>query len=180
MTEMTTLRSLVELLDEMERQPSPEGGDLSELDHLLQCAFELSVARPSDVELQLAGLVHDVGHRFGPDADHGRLGAAFVRPVLGDRVAELVDAHIPAKRYLVTTEAAYFDRLSPDSVRTLIAQGEGMTPAEVERFRRSRVFDDALVLRRADEAAKVPGRVVPGLDHWMDALRVASGDGASS
>ena len=49
---MTDLRSLVDLLAEMGRQTSPEGGGLSELDHLLQCAFELAVVRPEDAELQ--------------------------------------------------------------------------------------------------------------------------------
>ena len=171
---MTAFGSLVELLDEMGRRPSPEGGGLSELDHMLQCAFELSVDRPDDPELQVAGLVHDVGHEVGSDADHGSLGAAFVRPVLGDRVADLVDAHVPAKRYLVATDAGYRERLSADSIRTLAVQGEELPSEEIEAFRRSSVFEDALVLRRADEAAKVPRRVVPGLDHWVDALRAAS------
>ena len=31
-----------------------------------------------------------------------------------------------------------------------------------------------VVLRRADEAAKVPGRDVPGLDAWLPALRAAA------
>ncbi len=170
---MTTFQALVDLMGEMARQTSSEGGGLSELDHWLQCAFELAVVRPDDEELQLAGLVHDVGHAFGTDANHGRLGASFVRPVLGDRVADLVEAHVPAKRYLVTVETGYRDNLSADSVRTLVIQGEGMTPDDVESFRRSPVFDDALVLRRADEAAKIPARAVPGLDHWLDALRAA-------
>jgi predicted HD phosphohydrolase len=176
---MTTLVKLVELLVETGRSPSPEGGGLTGLDHGLQCAALLLALRPEDEALQLAGLVHDLGHRFGPDAEHGRRGAEFVRPVLGDRVADLVDAHVPAKRFLVATEPGYRAALSDDSTRTLVVQGNAMTPDEVERFRSHPSFDDALELRRADEAAKVPGRRVPGLDHWIDALCNA-GAGAST
>ena len=35
------------------------------------------------------------------------LGAETVRRLLGERVAGLVEAHVPAKRYLVTTDASY-------------------------------------------------------------------------
>jgi predicted HD phosphohydrolase len=167
---MTTLLELVELLVETGRSPSPEGDGLTGLDHGLQCAALLLAIHPDDGELQLAGLVHDLGHRFGPDDEHGRLGADFVRPVLGDRVADLVDSHVPAKRFLVATEPSYRAALSDDSTRTLALQGGPMTPDEVEHFRCHPSLDDALELRRADEAAKVPGRRVPGLDHWLDPL----------
>ncbi len=167
---MTTLAELGSLLDELGRRPSCEGDGLTELDHLLQCAAELAEVRPDDVELQLAGLVHDVGHALGSDADHGHLGAAFVRPVLGPRVAQLVDAHVMAKRYLVAVEPAYAAGLSPDSSRTLRLQGGPMSPAEAEAFRGRPDAADAVLLRRADDRAKVPGRRVRGLEHWRGAL----------
>ncbi len=167
---MTTLEDLVAMLEGLGRRPSCEGAGLTELDHLLQCAHELTATAPDDVGLQLAGLVHDVGHVLGPDAAHGTLGAAFVRPVLGDRVATLVADHVPAKRYLVAVVPEYRAGLSPDSVRTLELQGGPMTPDEVARFRRTADADAAVLLRRADDAAKVPGRVVPGLDHWLEVL----------
>ncbi len=171
---MTTVDALMELLDELGAQPSPDDDRFTDLDHGLQCAAELTAVRPGDEELALAGLVHDVGHRLGSDEEHGRLGAELVRPVLGDRVADLVEAHVPAKRFLVATDPAYGAGLSADSTRTLVLQGGGMTSGEVQRFRRLPVFEDALALRRADEAAKVPGREVPGLDHWVGALRDAN------
>ena len=165
-----TLTELVSLLESMGGVPSEEMPGLSELDHGLQCAFELWRRFPDDAELHVAGLVHDIGHRFGSEAAHGARGAAAVRPLLGDRVAGLVAAHVPAKRYLVSTDPAYGARLSDDSVRTLGLQGGPMTPAQRAHFASSPYARDALALRRADDDAKVPGREVPGLDHWTPVL----------
>jgi predicted HD phosphohydrolase len=151
-----------------------EAPGLSELDHALQCAAELKQAWPDDVELQVAGLVHDVGHARGHV--HHRAGAAAVRPILGERVAQLVYLHVDAKRYLVTTDQAYRARLSPVSVHTLALQGGDMDEGEIAAFEAQAHWRDGLKLRAADEAAKTPGREVPGLEVWLPALRaVASG-----
>jgi predicted HD phosphohydrolase len=144
---------------------------LSDLDHALQCASELAGSHPYDFELQLAGLFHDIGHRFGPDDAHGRLGAECVRPALGDRVAQLVELHVPAKRYLVTTDPSYRWHLSDVSVRTLTVQGGALSGDELAKFASSPHCADALALRRADDAAKVPGRQVPPLEHWARRLQ---------
>ena len=139
--------------------------------HGLQCAYELEQRAPDDVELQVAGLVHDVAHRVTTEAMHGIVGADIVRPLLGERVASLVKLHVDAKRYLVTVDADYRATLSPESVHTLALQGGDMDDNECAAFEAEPDGDDALVLRRADEAAKVEGRDVPGLDHWEDILR---------
>jgi len=170
-----TFPELLGLLASSASALGEENDGLSDLDHGLQCAFELSQLRPSDLGLQLAGLVHDIGHRFGPDADHGVLGADRVRGLLGDRVALLVELHVPAKRYLVTTDASYRGCLSAQSTRTLTAQGGPFTADEVASFLASPHAADAVELRRADDAAKVPGRSVPPLAHWVPMLREAAG-----
>jgi len=174
-----TLTQLLDLLATLASAPSEETQGLSELDHGLQCAFELTVVRPADRELQLAGLVHDIGHRFGRDEDHGTLGAERVRGLLGGRVAGLVEAHVPAKRYLVATDPAYRSELSVESTRTLGVQGGPLAPDEIRSFLSSPYAADALELRRADDAAKVPGRGVPTLLHWVPVLRAVAtaGDG---
>ena len=145
-----------------------EADEVGPLAHGLQCASTLADRRPDDLELQVAGLVHDVGHLAVPhDADaHGRAGAELVRPLLGDRVADLVELHVPAKRYLVTTDRTYRERLSPGSIRTLELQGGALGPDELRAFEEHPLAADALELRRADEAAKDPGRRVPPLDQW--------------
>ncbi len=164
-----TLAELIELLTEMERSPGEADG-LSELDHGLQCAYELSCVRPDDTELQVAGLVHDIGHQFASDEQHGELAAARVRATLGDRVASLVEMHVPAKRYLVTTDPAYLSVLTEGSTDSLSVQGGPLTAQEAESFASSSHATDAVVLRRADDAAKVPGRSVPPLEYWLPIL----------
>ena len=159
-----TVDELLELLRRLGSVPSPEADGLTELDHGLQCAYELSLAHPDDDALHVAGLVHDIGHRFGGDEAHGRLGAAAVRGALGPRVAGLVEAHVTAKRYLVAMDPAY--ALSPVSVATLTDQGGALPVDEAHVFEASPWFTDAVALRRADDAAKVAGRVVPRLDAW--------------
>lgn len=153
-----------------------ETAGLTELDHALQCAERLAEASPDDLALQVAGLVHDIGHNFGDDDAHPRLGAAAVRRVLGERVATLVGLHVEAKRYLVATEAAYQACLSGVSAYSLTLQGGAMSPAEVAGFEAEPQAAAAVTLRRADEAAKVAGRATAGLDAWLRALRRVSGD----
>jgi predicted HD phosphohydrolase len=164
-----TLSELIELLTRMESSPGEADG-LSELDHGLQCAYELSCVRPDDAELQIAGLVHDIGHQFATDERHGAAGGERVREMLGERVAALVEMHVPAKRYLVATDPAYKSALTDVSIESLAAQGGPLSPADAEAFASSAFAADAMVLRRADDAAKVPGRSVPGLDHWLPIL----------
>ncbi|MGO9343473.1 MAG: HD domain-containing protein [Acidimicrobiales bacterium] len=164
-----TLSELIELLTGMETVPGEVDG-LSELDHGLQCAHELSRLRPDDAELQVAGLVHDIGHGFASDEQHGAAGGERVRALLGDRVAALVEMHVPAKRYLVTTDPGYVSALTGVSIESLAAQGGRLSPEEASSFASSEYAEDAVLLRRADDAAKVPGRTVPPLDHWLPML----------
>jgi predicted HD phosphohydrolase len=98
-------------------------------------------------------------------------GASLVRDLMGDRIADLVALHIPAKRYLVTTDPTYRARLSPESIRTLALQGGDMSDVEVAAFDAEPHGQASLDLRRADEAAKEVGADVPDLDFWRPALR---------
>lgn len=172
------LLALLETTGRAERTAA--GERVGALAHGLQCAHELALAAPDDLEMQVAGLLHDIGHELAPgdDAGHGRAGADAVRPVLGDRVADLVELHVPAKRYLVSVDPTYDDVLSDVSRRTLERQGGPMTPAERAVFAGHPCAADALELRRADEAAKVPGRVVPGLERWRPLVRLLARKGS--
>ena len=150
-----------------------EGEPVDALQHSLQCAALLEEQHPDDVELQLAGLVHDVGSIIQPGrpTTHARTGGAAVLPLLGPRVAALVAGHDQAKRYLVSTDADYRGLLSDISIATLAVQGGDMAAAECAAFEAGEHFESLINLRRADDAAKVEGRTVPPLDRWRDQLR---------
>ena len=165
--------ALIAHLRELGDRPSAESERMTELDHGLQCAAILSRSAPDDLELQVAGLVHDLAHPWdGPGQPrHATMGAAAVTDVLGERVAELIRSHVPAKRYLVAIRADYAAALSPDSVMTLAAQGGPMNADEIAAFERRPDLHAEVLLREADDAAKVPGAVVAGLDHWEPAVR---------
>ena len=154
-------------------RPSVEEMRFTHLDHALQTAAVLQKQAPHDPELAVAGLVHDIGHLLPGvgDAEHAGAGAAAVRAALGERVAELVGLHVEAKRYLVARQEAYGGALSADSVASLARQGGPMSADERVAFERQPYFDDALILRRADESGKVDGLVVRGMAEWMPIVR---------
>jgi predicted HD phosphohydrolase len=172
----TEVAELIEHLAWSDTLGSVEGDGLTELDHGLQTAALLQQTHPHDVEVQIAGLVHDLAHPWdGPGQPrHAGMGARSVRQLLGSRVADLIVSHVPAKRYLVATRPEYASLLSPDSVMTLHAQGGAMSADEVTAFEAQPDLDARVALRVADDRAKVPGAVVPGLDHWLDALRAVA------
>jgi predicted HD phosphohydrolase len=180
MPTLRTVDDLLALLAESERFDDGEVVDL--LAHALQCGARLAEAAPGDVELQVAGLVHDVGHVLVPGSPNAHAGVAAraVRPLLGDRVAWLVANHVLAKRYLVAADPAYREQLSPASVASLAAQGDALDQAAMARLDAAPDRDAALALRRADDEAKVPGAVVPGLDDWRPSLLLVTADRNSS
>ena len=141
------------------------------LDHMLQSAALLAERAPEDTELQVAGLVHDLGWMLTDDpARHATTGAKAVEPLLGPRVAALVQGHDHAKRYLVSTDPEYRSQLSETSVVTLVFQGGDMGAEEQAEFEAHEHFASLVTLRRADDAAKVPARIVPALDTWRATL----------
>ncbi len=147
----------------------PDGDPIPILPHSLQCAARLADVAPDDDELIVAGLVHDIGHRLRPGhpVEHGTVAADAVRGLFGERVAALVELHVPAKRYLVTVDDGYRASLSTGSIASLEYQGGTLHPTEVTALEARPELEDALVLRRADEAAKDPDAIVPDLDHWL-------------
>ncbi|WP_216893590.1 HD domain-containing protein [Nocardia alni] len=179
----TTVDELMNLLADCADvwdMPDRGGDPVDILDHDRQCAQLLRRDHPEDEELQIAGLVHDIGHTLvpGDDAGHGRHGAAAVRGLLGERVARLVELHVVAKRYLVATDSEHAVSLSASSRRTLTAQGGPMNAVEVAEFEHDPDFAAALTLRRADDAGKVVGLPVRPLESWRPVVeRVAARSG---
>lgn len=171
---------IVEALEAMVGLPY-DGEPVDQLAHALQTA---ALARGEDAspELVLAALLHDVArspevagvvYDSGP-VDHGEQGARWLAPLLGQDIAWLAASHVPAKRYLVAIEPAYNAGLSEISRRTLVAQGGAMDSAERARVEADPRWPDAVRLRRWDDLAKQPGADVPGVEDYMEDLRVAA------
>jgi [1-hydroxy-2-(trimethylamino)ethyl]phosphonate dioxygenase len=149
---------------------------VSMTEHGLQAAhFARAEAAPE--ALVLAALLHDVGHLVEPvpdeladwtsDARHEELGARWLARRFPREVSEPVRLHVPAKRYLCATDAAYSARLSPASVHTLALQGGPMSAAEVARFQAEPFGSDAVRLRRWDDQGKVAGLRTQGLRDYV-------------
>src|SRR4029079_4424326 len=106
---------------------------------------------------------------------HGVIAADAVRPLLGERVAALVELHVPAKRYLVTVDPAYRDALSDGSTVSLARQGGALSAEEKSTLDARAYVHDALSLRHCDERAKVGCLAVGNLEQWRPVLqRVAN------
>jgi predicted HD phosphohydrolase len=159
-------------------RPLRFGATVNQLDHALQTAALLGAQRPDDPELAVAGLVHDLGHLLPGVGDdvHATVSAACVRDTLGARVADLVELHVDAKRYLVATEPEYGNLLAQDSVASMREQGGAMPAVEAAAFVTHPLAVDAVLLRQADDNGKVDGLAVPGLADWVSSLRRVSAE----
>jgi predicted HD phosphohydrolase len=167
---------IVELYERWGDDPYDEA--IGQREHALQTAA-LAVAEQAQDALVAAALLHDVGHLLdltrgclpdGDDLHHEDTGAAWLRPLFPAAVTAPIALHVRAKRFLVAAESTYGDRLSPGSIRSLAAQGGPLSAAEMSRFRSSRGADDAVRLRRWDDAAKVDGLQVAPFTSYTELL----------
>lgn len=150
--------------------------DVNQQQHALQAAA-MAEANGEPPALIVAALVHDIGHMIhdlgenpadaGIDDKHEALGAVWLEDHFGPEVTEPVRLHVPAKRYLCTTDTSYFGKLSEDSVVSLKLQGGLMTREEVQAFEANPHAAAAVRLRRLDEAAKDPDMKTPPVAHFM-------------
>ncbi len=155
------------------------GEAVTQAQHMCQAAY-LAEMDGADDALVAASLLHDVGHftgalsgaelMKGTDNHHAAVGARWLARWFGAAVTEPVRLHVAAKRYLCAVEEEYFAKLSPASVFTLSVQGGPMDDAEVAEFESSSYARQAVALRRWDDLAKDPARVVPDLEHFRPLL----------
>jgi phosphonate degradation associated HDIG domain protein len=155
------------------------GEDITQLEHALQCAHLAAEEGASD-GLIAAALLHDYGHFFegrgeaaeheGVDAHHEAHGAALLRRWFGPEVTTPIALHVAAKRYLCAVEPGYEEALSDASRLSLELQGGRFTAEQAEKFISAPYAEDAVRLRRWDDAGKVVGAVIPPLDAYADLL----------
>jgi predicted HD phosphohydrolase len=171
------LHEIVDACESMVGLPY-DGEPVDQLQHALQTAA-LARAERSGPELVVAALLHDIARAPAvagvmydeADSHHGDLGRRWLEPRVGMRVASLAERHVAAKRYLVATDPAYRDALSPVSAMTLESQGGAMSDEEVAEFEAQPDWQNAVRLRTWDDRAKDPGASVPGLDAYAAELR---------
>ncbi|MBI1245282.1 MAG: HD domain-containing protein [Alphaproteobacteria bacterium] len=161
---------------------STYGEGISQREHALQSAW-LAEKEGASPALVTAALLHDVGHLLhdlgedvaerGIDSRHEALGAAYLMRHFGEDVVGPVALHVEAKRYLVSAEPGYADKLSEASVRSLELQGGPMSADEAARFASKRFAKDALRLRHWDEEAKLVGYTTPEPAHFRKYIEAA-------
>jgi len=141
------------------------GEPVSQIEHMSQAA-ELAIQENCDDEVVLAAFFHDIGHicvqnnpalkmeSFGIKS-HEEIGADYLRSHgFSERLAQLVENHVKAKRYLTYKYPEYFEKLSEASKQTLKFQGGVMSKVEANEFERDPLFEASVLLRRWDEEAK--------------------------
>ncbi|XP_033735349.1 2-amino-1-hydroxyethylphosphonate dioxygenase (glycine-forming)-like [Pecten maximus] len=145
------------------------GEPVSLTDHMIQCAV-LAEQDGQPLEIVLAAFFHDIGHLVGMDRglenrvtsgtnlgakDHDILGGQFLSELgFPDKICDLVQGHVQAKRYLVWKNKEYYDNLSPASRLTLEHQGGRMDDEEAQAFENNPIFDVIIRMRTWDEAGK--------------------------
>ena len=162
------------------------GESVSMTEHALQAAyFARNAGAPP--ALIVAALLHDIGHLvenvpndiadWTVDAHHERVGSCWLAERFGPEVSEPVRLHVPAKRYLLATDAEYFAKLSPASVITLKLQGGPMAAHEVAGFETERFYKEAVRVRQWDDQGKVAGLKTPVLGDYrplIDELAIST------
>lgn len=155
------------------------GEPVSQLEHAVQAAELARASHPEDPDFILAAFLHDYGHLCETEAgdmdgygvwDHESVGAQRLRKLgFSEKIARLVENHVQAKRYLVSTDPLYFADLSPASKITLIKQGGLLSAEEQKEFENDPYFNLHIALRRLDEQAKVAEQPILDLS-WLEAL----------
>jgi 2-amino-1-hydroxyethylphosphonate dioxygenase (glycine-forming) len=150
------------------------GEPVSQIEHMAQSA-QLAERAGYGPEVILAAFFHDLGHLCARTQPHERMahfgvkrheqiGADYLRQRgFGETVAQLVENHVQAKRYLTLRQPAYYEALSEASKNTLEFQGGRMTEAEAVTFEQNPLFELSIKMRTWDEQAKETNVPVPDL-----------------
>ena len=154
---------------------------VTQLEHALQCAA-LATQNDATPTLITSALLHDIGHFIldehnadvvflNTDLNHEEIGAQYLEPFFPKTITTPIRLHVPAKRYLCTTDATYYAGLSEASKMSLKLQGGVMSDVEQDAFEQIPYFRDALTLRRWDDMAKVKGLETVQLETYRDIVQ---------
>lgn len=155
------------------------GEDITLVEHMIQCA-ELARADNAQDWLIVAALLHDIGHVLVPDAafaqdsgidmHHDDVGAEWISKRFPNNIVQAVRLHVDAKKYLVATDADYYNQLSQASKITLDIQGGMFTESEATDFIQQQYAYEAVLLRRWDDAGKKRGAARTTIEDYADLI----------
>lgn len=153
------------------------GEGVTQLEHALQTAQLAEQAGAADA-LVAAALLHDLGHLLnqqgdtptarGIDDQHQYVAIPFIRALFPPAIVEAIRLHVDAKRALCAIDPDYYEALSEDSKRSLTLQGGIFSPVETDAFLAKPFAEDAMRVRRWDDAAKVAGLQTASLAHFLE------------
>ena len=153
------------------------GENVSQYEHAAQCAL-LAIQNTTCQETQIAAFLHDIGH-FLPDVqtdsmselgnvNHEKVAAEWLLSHrFSHKIASIVENHVFAKRYLCTTNPAYYSSLSDASKITLQFQGGLLNEYEQAEFQKHPFFSESLQVRHWDDQAKVVGMKLPNIHFFL-------------
>jgi phosphonate degradation associated HDIG domain protein len=173
-----------EVVDLLQRRGHQQYGmeAISQLEHALQCA-DMAEQAGETPETIVAALLHDLGHLLAAERDgkfehdtskddlHQYIALPFLRTLFSDAVLEPIRLHVDAKRYLCLVDSGYWAQLSLASKHSLEQQGGVFSEHEAEVFIQQNFAAEAVRLRRYDDLAKVPAKLVPDLSHYAAYLQ---------
>lgn len=157
---------------------------VSQLEHALQCA-DLAEKAGETAETIAAALLHDLGHMLAAEREgmqeidtskddlHQFMAMPFLRGLFGEAVLAPIRMHVDAKRYLCLVDPGYWAELSPASQHSLQQQGGIFNESQADAFMQQPFAVEAVRLRRYDDLAKTPLKVVPSLSHFEYYLKQA-------
>ncbi len=157
--------------------------EVTQMEHALQAAY-LARSAGKDAELITAALFHDIGHLLADDPAernypteqndrHEELAAAYLQGIFPARVLEPIRLHVIAKRYLCTLEPEYYAALSEASRKSFHLQGGPMSAEEQAAFENNPHFEEAVLLRRWDDEAKLVGKAIPAIEAYAGEVEKA-------
>jgi 2-amino-1-hydroxyethylphosphonate dioxygenase (glycine-forming) len=179
MTSPTIHHVIEEIFDLYEKHGGEEyaGEKVTQLEHMCQSA-QLAERGGFDEEVILAAFLHDIGHicvsSYATNSmdgygiiNHEKVGAAFLKSRgFSDRLIQLVQRHVDAKRYLTFKYPEYYEQLSEASKITLEHQGGMMTETEALQFEADPLHELIIEMRRMDELAKEEHLPIPDLEKY--------------
>jgi 2-amino-1-hydroxyethylphosphonate dioxygenase (glycine-forming) len=159
------------------------GEPVSQIEHMSQSA-QLAMKEGFDDEVVLAAFFHDIGHICVMENEamsmggygvmsHEKIGADYLRDRgFPERIAQLVENHVRAKRYLTFKYPEYYKSLSEASKKTLEFQGGVMAADEAKAFEEHILFETSIRMRKWDELAKEMNVVLLNLEEIKSKARM--------